>query len=655
LPFTLAGADVVLATKSIFASGLVASALAMYLFARLHLQQWPAVVAATVYAYLPYHLADLYVRGALAEFLGFVWFPLVLWALHRLVENPGGRRLFWLASASMLLVALVATHSLSALIFAPVVLGYVLILLMRGPNLSALTRVALSLSLALAVSAFYWLPVLVEAQYVGLGHGTSQGYQDHLRALRDLCSFGLAYPYSSDPSAARVFPLGLVQIVVIASAVVLVVHSTQRRWVTSFFLAVALVSAFVLSTASLPVWRALERGLAFLQYPWRFQALTALATAFLAGALVEGVTKPSSIGRAVLCIAVLFTTGVWALWRLPVTPITPGLSVEAMWQMDRDHGQVGATWTGEYLPIWVKEQRWAISHPVPQPATGSVSLPSGQVRLDGVGYTCYDLELDSDRSTTLILHQFHFPGWEAVGKAGQAGPYHSAPAGVLGLAAFDLPADVGPLRLQLGHTPAQFWGTLTSLIVCLVIAAALIMQPLRAKDGAVWGSMLLAFCYLLLAAVLLSSLLLPSGLIRPAIPVNANLEDSVELLAFTTSQTSYQPGDLMEVTLYWRALRDLDGVLKTFVHVTDAALAHQPAQHDSDPGGGFTPITRWLPGEVVPDTHQLALPSGLAPGRYLLWAGMYEHETVRNLAVLSADVPEADGRLLLGEVEVTAP
>ena len=57
-------------------------------------------------------------------------------------------------------------------------------------------------------------------------------------------------------------------------------------------------------------------------------------------------------------------------------------------------------------------------------------------------------------------------------------------------------------------------------------------------------------------------------------------------------------------------------------------------------------------GEVVPDTHHLILPTDLAPGRYLLWAGMYAHETVRNLAVVSADVPTADDRVLLGEIEV---
>ena len=62
--------------------------------------------------------------------------------------------------------------------------------------------------------------------------------------------------------------------------------------------------------------------------------------------------------------------------------------------------------------------------------------------------------------------------------------------------------------------------------------------------------------------------------------------------------------------------------------------------------------TRWLPGELVPDTHHLTLPQDLAPGRYRLWAGMYEHETVRNLAIVSSETPSADGRVLLaGDID----
>jgi hypothetical protein len=84
-------------------------------------------------------------------------------------------------------------------------------------------------------------------------------------------------------------------------------------------------------------------------------------------------------------------------------------------------------------------------------------------------------------------------------------------------------------------------------------------------------------------------------------------------------------------------------------------MTHQPAQHDGDPGGGFTPTTRWEPGELVPDLHPVQLPADLPPGRYRLWAGMYEYEPVRNLTIVAADRPVSDNRILLGEIEVLSP
>jgi hypothetical protein len=162
-------------------------------------------------------------------------------------------------------------------------------------------------------------------------------------------------------------------------------------------------------------------------------------------------------------------------------------------------------------------------------------------------------------------------------------------------------------------------------------------------------------CSLLLVTILLGSLLLPNGHVRATSVVNANLEGVVELQAFTADRNHYRPGDMVEVTLYWLSLRNLDQNYKTFIHLTDAEVTTQPTQHDGDPGGDFTPTTRWLPGEIVPDTHYLTLPKDLAPGRYHLWADMYEFPTVRNLLVLSAEAPTDGKRVLLSEIEVLAP
>jgi hypothetical protein len=661
LPFTLLSADPVLALKLVFATGLIASALGMYTFARLHLGRGGAFVAAVVYAYLPYHLVDLYVRGAVAEFLAFVWFPLVLWAFHRLVTASREHRFVFAALASLLLTALVATHSLSALIFAPVLGIYLIILFSQEPSRGALGGVALALASAVAFGAFYWLPVLVESGYVGLGQGASGGYQDHLVGGTDLFSLGLAYPYPAESGTVPTFPLGLGQLVIFVGALVLTFGFRHRHWANLFFLAVALFSAFMLTLASRPIWQLFESGLAFLQYPWRFQALTVLATAFLAGALVHGVCRSLRPGHGwplaaswLLATGLLLAIGAWALWRLPHTPTAPDISAEAMWELDRQNGQVGASWTGEYLPIWVTEQRWALAHPLPDPAPGNRALPPGQVRLTGVGHTRYNLTVEAAEGTSLTLHQFHYPGWQADWLEDTL---PSRPEGALALASFDLEVGDGSLTARLRHTPAQFWGTLLSLVTSLLIGTGIIVSARRRAPQvrSPRGSLLLAACYLALAAVLLVSLALTNGTVQATGQVNADLDASVELLAYTTDRTAYDPGDTVSVTLYWRALRELEQDYKAFVHLTDTDMTRQPAQHDGDPNGGFTPTTRWLPGELVPDTHHLSLPADLEPGHYYLWAGMYEHETVRNLTVLSSQTPAADGRVLLGEIEVPPP
>jgi len=660
LPFTLLGIDPALALKLVFAVGLIASALGMYLFSRLYLGRGGALVAAVTYAYLPYHLVDLFVRGALAEFLAFVWFPLVLWAFHRLATTSQGLRFPFAALAALLLTALVVTHSLSALIFAPVLGIYLIVLLNQEHKHGALGGVALALVVAAALSAFYWLPVLVESGYVGLGHGTSGGYRDHLVGLADLFSLSLTYPYPVEAGIAPTFPLGLGQLVIVAAAIVHIFGFRNRHWANILFLGVALCSAFMLTLASRPLWQLFEAGLAFLQYPWRFQALTVLATAFLAGAVVDAayhLLQAGNVWRRVvswlLTIGVLVAFGAWALWRLPYAPATPEISVEAMWELDRQHGQVGATWTGEYLPVWVTEQRWAIAHPLSEPASGGRALSPGQVRLSGVGYTRYDLDVEAPEGTAVILHQFYYPGWQA---SWQGHTRASQPEGVLALASFDLGAGSGPLTARLEHTPAQFWGTLLSLVAALTIGTVIIIAVVRRSDPpgrTIRGRRLfLGGGYLVLAAALLACLALPNGSVQATNQVNANLEDSVELLAYTTDRQTYQPGDIVSVTLYWRSLRQLDQNYKAFVHLTDANVTRQPAQHDGDPNGGFTPTTRWLPGELVPDTHQLGLPPDLDPGPYRLWAGMYEHETVRNLAIITSETPAVDGRVLLGEIEV---
>src|SRR5205807_612337 len=85
-----------------------------------------AIIGALAYAYLPYLLLDVYVRGALAEALGMAVLPLVFWMTRRLVRRP---EFGAVSLASVGLAGLIVTHNITALIAVPVLGGYWVLLL----------------------------------------------------------------------------------------------------------------------------------------------------------------------------------------------------------------------------------------------------------------------------------------------------------------------------------------------------------------------------------------------------------------------------------------------------------------------------------------------------------------------------------------------
>jgi hypothetical protein len=93
----------------------------------------------------------------------------------------------------------------------------------------------------------------------------------------------------------------------------------------------------------------------------------------------------------------------------------------------------------------------------------------------------------------------------------------------------------------------------------------------------------------------------------------------IRLLGYDTERR--EPGQL-GVQLYWQAATALDRDYTVFVQVLDAA-GKLVAQADGMPANGRLPTSAWEPNEVVVDARMLALPAGLAPGKYQLIAGMY--------------------------------
>jgi len=99
--------------------------------------------------------------------------------------------------------------------------------------------------------------------------------------------------------------------------------------------------------------------------------------------------------------------------------------------------------------------------------------------------------------------------------------------------------------------------------------------------------------------------------------------NAITLEGVTLNERSLQPGDILQVTLFWQTAVPLAQRYKVFLHLVgpDGELV---AQRDSEPGGNLKPTNTWQPVETVIDNHGLLIPPDLPPGEYGLYLGLYD-------------------------------
>ncbi len=638
---TLLGFDPAQAAQIAVALGFLLAAFAAFGYIRWLWGPWAGLIAAAVYTYFPYHLADAYTRGAIPEHWAFIFPPLILWAYTAAFRTTAAARsLLW---GTLAWAGLVLTHNLTALMMAPVAAAHLLLMAAWTGRWRRLLPAIGSLALAIGMTAAYWLPVLGESNSVGISLGPSRGYENHLLAAGQLLQRSLAYLYRDQNNLGLVYPLSWLTLVLLILGILLLLwrrrHPPAHTPLLILHLLLALGAIFLTSTASLWLWRPLTPLLGHLQYPWRFHVLVALGLMAAAGALP--VLWPRL--RPVLLLALIFVASVFTgLARLPLQPLplpaAETWSPERMWREDAEVGQVGATWTAEFLPLTVAEQRWALSRPRVGATDGPPPEPIPTIILSQRSYDAFTLHLTAAHPFPLRLHQFHLPGWNAAIDGRPAPTY---PSNELGLVTVNTPAGSHDISIGFGATPYRIAGAMLSALA-LVIWVALVWLRARPHRLLLVASLLLL---LLTLALGLNSLGLGQRAWAPH-PAQSRLSD-VALLIGRDAHAAR--GDrALDVTLYWVGLRDTASNYKAFVHLVDGQ-GRVVAQHDGDPVGGFSPTTRWRAGELIPDTHRLPLPPDLPPGSYGLKAGLYElTDAPHNL---TTDPPTPDNRVDLGKID----
>ncbi|MFI5177958.1 MAG: 6-pyruvoyl-tetrahydropterin synthase-related protein [Vicinamibacterales bacterium] len=465
LPFATAGASDAAAVQAAMALAILGAAAAMYLMASTRWGTLAGVLAATAYTYTPYHLVTAYVKGAFAELVSFVWLPMIFWALFRLEARASARRA---AVVGVFYAALILTNNSSALLFSLVIVPYVAYESVRTRSWKLLRLASAGLVGGALLSAYFWLPAMLEQPFVQITKMTS-GYFDfrqHFVSLGELVYS--PWNYGGSGFSNQFSRMAGVMTCVFVVAGLFALRRASGRPERVFFLGALALSIVMMLPVSGPLWAGLPL-VPFLQFPWKFLAVAGFAGACLSSTLfLLPIGHRAKIGVLAASVAALLALELphaapERVLDLPDDFTSPAnvrlLTIEDMNQHDFTH------YYTSYLPIAV--------HRVPRfvPTSKLETAPGVTVIGQEIRSDRYDFHIRADQPARLVLNTFWFPGWQATLDGERRAVEPEAETGRLTLS---VPPGHHHVVVRLGETPVRFWALVlssTTLAAGVLIAA----------------------------------------------------------------------------------------------------------------------------------------------------------------------------------------
>ncbi|MDW8102144.1 MAG: 6-pyruvoyl-tetrahydropterin synthase-related protein [Anaerolineae bacterium] len=597
---------------------------------------------AAVYTYFTYHIANAYIRAALAEHLAFVFFPIVLLLIQKIARKSTLKLVPFLALG---IAGLILTHNLSAFIFAPFVFIYSLVAVLAQPyrRIKAFVLLAASATLGFTLSAFYWLPALTETKWIRAGQVAPSVTEplEFLLPVFELISRSLIHKY---PLSRHLLSPWQIFLIVCGLTIALVGFRTfakEKKILLMTAVFSVAIAVFMSTTASSFLWLHFK-PLTFLQFPWRFQTMVGLFGAILVAPLASFLSlrapKPVRLVIFSFVLAFLAFTSLAGIKWEPLTwpetgkPVLREKEVDfhSMAQYDYQTALWARLWGGpwllEYLPVTVKvprEEFW-LPREGPSPWPESYHWPE-EIKLESVCPLKFTLTIKSSQETYIRWHQFWFPGWRATANGR---PIPVTPSPELGLITVTIPAGEHKVKIWFGDTLPRTIGKAISLAGVLLLLLLLWRGGLRRQ---LFG---LALLVILWFALWGWQNFRQSTCVSPK-PTKVIFEEKIALLGINFRLEK----EKAEATLYWMALKPIEENLTAFVHVLDRE-GQKISQHDGPPGESFSPTTRWEPGEIIPDRHLIHLPPQSTPMR--IRVGLYRFKPdLKNLAMYNLNSAES--------------
>lgn len=614
--------DPVDAVRIVYIISLVGAGILSYVLVMRRAGSAAGLLTSILYVFSPFiGLTAPHIQGDLPLVISVMALPGLLWAIDRLlVLNRAGDLLL----VALAMCVLLLTHPVMAAVGVAMAVAYAM--WFSHHALKRLLIAAAGLTLGVLLAAFYWLPALLEQDMVRRWYA-GQSPLDRIRLpflfepLQPIDPGALIQPaqFTLGPVLGAFMIVGLLSslwvdrkmrmfhlffaVAGVMVTVTMAILPEQVSLITPLTLCAAIISSGVTHTGG----GLSERYRRFLLVMMLTVALATSLPTLLAPQWPSDFDKPSPIAQ------ITYEQAGFGTAVLPPHAPEPSMFISEPQENRLLNAMVQADEVSRIVP-----------------GTITANMQASVLR-----YSAHEMrfQMRVNTPTTFNLLTTAFPGWQAE-LNGQ--PLLIRPNPETGLISIDLPSTFNrglELVVWLGTTPIRQagWALAGVALGTLLLLTRHrsghkntfynALSMLSSAEARLISVLVIVFGMIVGLAVLPDapvSIRQPSGSrLIGTTPLNSYSDTGLTLIAYQMDHRLYHPGDVVDLTLFWKSLRSQRDNVQVTVYLRGQASDNAVLKVDYH-APGYYPVRRWTPEYYVFDDYHLVLPHTLSSGEYFI-------------------------------------
>jgi hypothetical protein len=445
-------------------------AISVYFIGRsLSFSRVASIAASGAWLFAPYQSLDIYVSARFAESSAIAVAPVALLGLITALQRPTP---ITVALGALAVAMVPLAHNAIALLMFPAFAAIVAVRsILSDRRLKTAAAGASVLVGGLALSAFFWLPALLERDFVktNLLRTDFLSWTNYIIYPSQLLWSPWGFGYSwRGPANGISYSLGLVHISLAVAGFVIAVRAANRtrRLDAIVFAGATILAALLATDLSWTIWADVAT-LQYLAYPWRTLCVPALFMPLLALYAFERMGP--RLASVALVVLVLFNIAHTAPKGIQTYD-------EAYYSADSiAHLGINTSTREEYEPKTV----------LYRPTFDSVLLKgvgsTPAVQQLAVRSNSQSFKVDASEPALMQDSLFDYPGWTVLVDGREVATSHALDSGEI---TFNLPAGPHNVIVELRPTLIRRWSLYLSLVTGVLLAFVTIWNRFEPVDKA---------------------------------------------------------------------------------------------------------------------------------------------------------------------------